>query len=1095
MESLLADANAREGDYDWLGASESYRKTLNLLSESDVFKKGEIYERLGYAIFRAARQAESVDEFRERIHQAIENYENAKTFYQRLDRAKPDGLALRCSAILAQLDYWLAATASEKRALLEKSWGLTKQSLKIFQAAQDTLEYGRTHNELAAFAGLLFFYVRFPNSREILKEGLVYAEQTIKLLSQTSDSDELARAYVIASGWSWSAASAVSDSTEQNSCREKALAYWARGLELSEKAALMQGLLPPALYGPNVDIAVGSDGAVVLARKQLEAARKSRDKLFLGFAFEFLSRQTFWKAFGLEANEASTMWKEALEYANEAKNQHSLIRFMTPGLGVAWSGEPRTECYWALSTLETDHEKKQELLEKALKSAPGLLKAAEESAYPYAVTTAHHVYSKVLESLAQLEKKTDLRKDLLEEALEQRKTAIEIYEQVFPYFYWDLGVFQNYLANIESQLARFVSREANVELLRSAVQAKERCLQLTGKQLSVIEGLAAPSQIAWIGQRRFEFGKLLTSLWDVTGDQEDLRKATETFELAVEAFAKTNLPSRCAESYWKAALSYGMLGEHLNSVERFKKAAESYRLAAEEIAPLREFYQDYAFYMEAWSEIERAKLHHSKQEYGLAAEDYQKVAELHKTTKLWALFAPNYSALSELEKGENLSREVQCEVAVTAFEEAARLFEETRHSLQSTLGKIESDDEKKMAAELARAADWRHEYCKARMLIEEARVLGKKGEHDSSTTRYGEAARVLEKLSKNVVSEEDRREILLIMTLSKAWQVMECAEMKASSKLYVEAANLFDEAREFTQNEKQQMLIQGHSHFCEALGAETEFTSRRDESIRETATRHLQTASDYYLKAGFRSEAEYSKANKLLLDAHLYMDAANREAAPEKKAKLYVMTEKVLEASADCFEKAAQPTRKQQVISLLEQVKKDKELAISLADVMQAPSIVSATSAFSAPTPTYERPVGLERFEGANIQASLIAGRRNLKVGEPLELEVELVNAGRGSAHLMKMEEFMPEGFDLAEKPEGFRVEDGSLNLKGRKLESLKTQELKMVLKPRVQGHFTFKPRILYLDENGIYKSHESEPVEITVKELGVSGWIKGSSK
>jgi hypothetical protein len=36
------------------------------------------------------------------------------------------------------------------------------------------------------------------------------------------------------------------------------------------------------------------------------------------------------------------------------------------------------------------------------------------------------------------------------------------------------------------------------------------------------------------------------------------------------------------------------------------------------------------------------------------------------------------------------------------------------------------------------------------------------------------------------------------------------------------------------------------------------------------------------------------------------------------------------------------------------------------------------------------------------------------------------------------------------------------------------------------------KPTILYLDENGKYKSHEPEPVAITVKELGVKGWLKG---
>jgi len=33
------------------------------------------------------------------------------------------------------------------------------------------------------------------------------------------------------------------------------------------------------------------------------------------------------------------------------------------------------------------------------------------------------------------------------------------------------------------------------------------------------------------------------------------------------------------------------------------------------------------------------------------------------------------------------------------------------------------------------------------------------------------------------------------------------------------------------------------------------------------------------------------------------------------------------------------------------------------------------------------------------------------------------------------------------------------------------------------------------LDENGRYKAHETEPTTITVKELGISGWLKGREK
>ena len=60
-------------------------------------------------------------------------------------------------------------------------------------------------------------------------------------------------------------------------------------------------------------------------------------------------------------------------------------------------------------------------------------------------------------------------------------------------------------------------------------------------------------------------------------------------------------------------------------------------------------------------------------------------------------------------------------------------------------------------------------------------------------------------------------------------------------------------------------------------------------------------------------------------------------------------------------------------------------------------------------------------------------------------------------------------------------MEDSYLDLRGRRLDPLKTEEINLVLKPTHRGQFVLKPRILYLDESGKYKSHEPEPMRITV--------------
>jgi hypothetical protein len=62
----------------------------------------------------------------------------------------------------------------------------------------------------------------------------------------------------------------------------------------------------------------------------------------------------------------------------------------------------------------------------------------------------------------------------------------------------------------------------------------------------------------------------------------------------------------------------------------------------------------------------------------------------------------------------------------------------------------------------------------------------------------------------------------------------------------------------------------------------------------------------------------------------------------------------------------------------------------------------------------------------------------------------------------------------------------------GKRLGPLKTEEIKLVLTPKRQGTFHIKPKILYIDANSKEKAHEPRSVSITVKELGIKGWLKG---
>jgi len=550
---------------------------------------------------------------------------------------------------------------------------------------------------------------------------------------------------------------------------------------------------------------------------------------------------------------------------------------------------------------------------------------------------------------------------------------------------------------------------------------------------------------------------------------------------------------RIAESYWKIAKAQDVLGERSEAAESFENASESYVKTAEKIPQLKDFYQEHASYMMAWGEFERAKQSHAEKSYMQAKEHYEKAAELHKSTERWSYLAPNYLAWARLEEAEDLSRREETEEARDLFQRATGLFEEAKRSIEIKLRLTQDEEERELLVSLAQASDLRRDYCLGRNALEEGRILDRQGDHLASSRRYGSAAETFQRIAG--ASEEAQMELQPLVCLCQAWQKMTMAEAEASAIMYLEASKLFEKAKAHVDDERSKRLALGHSRFCRALEAGARFEDKNEIAYYNEAIKHLESAARHYVRAGVKSAADYAEATQRLFDAYVYMDNASKDTDPMKRARYYQMAEKVLETSAGSYLMAKHPEKSEEVQRLLGRVREKRELAVTLSQVLHAPTTISTTEVFNAPMPTREKAVGLERFESADIQANLITRRREVGVGEDLELEIELVNAGKAPAQLVKVENIVIEGFELKSYPDICRVEDSYLDMKGRTLSPLKTQELKLVLKPLTKGEFELKPRILYLDEAGKYRSHEPDPVSITVQELGIRGWLRGPTR
>jgi len=1088
VDVLLSQANEREKAYDWLSSVDLYRTALSKIPDQDILKTGEVHELIGYGFFRAACQADSVEEFKKRMQTSVDIYGKAAELFEKVE---PDR-ELYCRAMARYSNSWFVEAPSQKKELLDDCWRLMTEAFASFEASQNWLGCAK------AFRGLWFcLWERFRlegvwrEVKRIAEEAVNYGQKTISMLSESSSADELAWAYVLTS---LSMAFWLDYFDERRAEFVSTISsYLEKAMKLAEKTedAYLLFFMNYTLTWNSVFVKPDWPAAWRYVRETLRQSEKSRDHYLMGIGHSFIAGGFAYEAITEEdPEEFERKAKEAIEHHKKAISYFLLVGQHGRAAGShANIVEERIQ----FAEHEIDPERKRAFLQQAVKHGLKGSEYANLGGSPGDTISVYHSLSKALYFLSGTESNFSDKKRLLEEAADLREKSIKICEQLYRPEGWNSGVYQNYLALIKAELAKIeASEDKKRHLLEEAVQNMEKCLQICTTNLTKGRATPLPRNFAALGWFHDWFGQVLNQLYSLTKDEKVIDRSILVYESAAKTYQKAGMPSRVAEAYWKAAKLHDTRGEYSKAASSFEQASRNYSLMSEKIPQLKDFYHDHAVYMQAWNEIEEARRHHARQEYDLAKEHFEKAGELHKSLKHWSYLASNYSAWAELEQAEEFSRREHTEEAVKSFEKAARLFADTEESLQTQLGSIEDLDEKQMATGMLKTTGLRHEYSAARMSLEEAKILDKQGDHHSSSEKYGLAAETFKQVMQALESEQDRKEFQLIITLSQAWQKMMLAEARASAELYMEASQLFEQASKQSDNERTSLLTLGHSRFCMALEAGTRFADTRDATLHAVAIQHLESAANYYVKAGVQNASEYAKATELLLDAYVYMDDAKKETDPETKTRFYTMAEKVLQTSAGSFMKAEHPEKREQVLRLLEKVKEDRELALSLAEVLHAPAIISTTTTFATPTPTKENAVGLERFEHADIQANLIAPQKELKVGEGLNIEIELVNAGKGPALLIKLAEVIPEGFELTEKPEMYRAEDSYLNMKGKRLDPLKTEEVKLVLRPKIQGIFPLKPKILYLDEDGKYKSHEPEPVTITVKELGIKGWIKG---
>jgi len=1100
---LRNEAKESEKKYNWLDAKGAYEKASKLaLDRKDYSEAAELNDRIGYCFFRAALQAETKEQFETRMRLSSEAYKQMYEFLQKI--GSEEARTNHACAMVAYTRSWFEPDLSKMEELLDEWWTLENRALEIYEKKKNLLGIGKTCNNLMEYSVDRRLFFRQNAFQKRRKELIDIGEKAIATLVRTKDKYELARGYCWTAWYYGIAAGVPTRGKKKILSNVKWLNYSKKALPLAKDVG--DGWLIGWSYNTSSNVAgryvKNVSSSINDAMKVIEYGKTIKDNCMMLTGKWQIGQIT---NIAIELEEDSEKNREnlvnAVKLTEEAIDQAKIIN---APIGILLAQLFYSQNLLALSSLTTDFQEKKKLIENAVKIG------REGVEYSKGRNWLHTMYpmdalSRALFLLAKIEKNNKKKRKSLEESLIIREKARAIltsiraslidsepenYDVPPPHFVW--GAYQ--LALIKSEIGKIeVEPDQKAVLYNEAIKSWEKCLELVEKMAE-----AFPVTSEWIGGNGLiyqKYGDVLTQIYALKKNKSELLKANEIYNIAIQNFDNFNLTSHVAESYWKIALNNSILGQHLEASHNYTLASKAYQVTSKRIPQLKELSDDYKLYMNAWSQIEQARHSHSIADHEEAIQHYKKAAKLHESTSSWSYLAPNYLAWANLEEAESLSRRENARQAKETFRKALDYFGSAEGSIKQKIGEITSAEEKDLNQRLLNSSDLRRKYCQARILLEDAKILDREGKHLQSSKSYGEAARNISVMVEKVEAEAERRELELLAKLCEAWEKMAVAEETASSGSYLEAAKLFEQAKEHCYTKKASLWTLGNSNFCKGLAAGARYQSTMELKENALGKSYLKSAASCYLQAGFKSASEYAKGTQRLFDAYVFMNQAESEVSPENKAKQYQMAENLLQIAAGSFMSAKQPEKTAQVQGILATVREEKALAVSLNEVMHAPTITSSTFSFAAPSPTREASVGLEQFQHANVQANLIAGMKEVKVGESFCLTVEFVNAGKEPALLTRVEDFIPPDFVVVKKPEIYRLEDNCLNMKGKQIAPLKLVEAKLVLQPSKKGVYHLSPRVHYLDELGQNKSLQLKSVEIKVEEVVLADRVSTGTK
>jgi tetratricopeptide (TPR) repeat protein len=718
-------AKEKEKRCDWFSAAVDYRKSVGVhLAAKNFLRAGEVQERIGLCLHRAAFQAETLKEFQVRIKTAVDAYQRGVEIFGKMGDPQREARMSSCKAKGTYVKLWIEGKASAKRRLLRRCCVLAKKALDVYKRAGNRKGFARVCNDLVVYLDeRLRLESRKDVSQKLLREADSYCERAIEASSAIGDEYEIARAYYNAGHHFYVSVflRPLNGKTEKN--RQKALGYLQRAIELFKKMGeTYLSVLASLDFGLAAYCRITMEPKPGIEHFKLVSkhARRTRDNYVRAWA-------SFWLGF-------NSWWLMRLEQDPEKKRQlyHKCVRnakktsyyssCVSDDCGIAFGCWLQSYAKHAFAEdLETRPNMRRFLLEESISISRKGVEHAECSGVLEAVHFTKSALCLALLFFSEVEKDIDKKRSALREALEKGEECVKAAKAGVPYDLWNLGINECFLALILVKLAEMEMDRERINYLR-----RNASLYWTKGKKSALEYLALypdPKRYWGLGGVSFLYGESLSRLYHLTGRKDILPEVIKVYSESVSMFSQVGLSNMVAQAQWQIARTLDLQGRFSNAAMYFDRASRSFSLAAEETPLLKYWYMDSAFYMLAWKEIEDAKLCSRTMDHYKSADHYRKASTYLKETLKWRFLSPYYLALSLVELGKHLRKRKELEEANRTFQEAATIFEQAKILLKTRKGFAESSEEREEILKLGRIADVKRKLYARRLAMEEAKVL------------------------------------------------------------------------------------------------------------------------------------------------------------------------------------------------------------------------------------------------------------------------------------------------------------------------------------------------------------------------------------